>query len=98
MWGGCQWNVKDRYQQYTNENNIYLLENVEELSMWRRYDRFWNHYYDNHWDQAPEFKDNLYWGVLTLCRGWDNFTNDTTTLNTDPTFNAHCCTFYQAFL
>ena len=76
MWGGCQWNVKDRYQQYTNENNIYLLENVEELSMWRHYDRFWNHYYDNHWDQAPEFKDNLYWGVLTLCRGWEKFTDD----------------------
>ena len=76
MWGGCQWNVKDRYQQYTNENNIYLLENVEQLSMWRKYDRFWNHYYDNHWDQAPEFKDNLYWGVLILCRGWENFTDD----------------------
>ena len=76
MWGGCQFNVKDRYQQYSNENNIYVLENVEELSMWRKYDRFWSHYYDNHWDQAPEFKDNLYWGVLTLCRVWENFTDD----------------------
>ena len=76
MWGGCQFNVKDRYQQYSNENNIYVLENVEELSMWRKYDRFWSHYYDNHWDQPPEFKDNLYWGVFRPCKGCENFVNN----------------------
>ena len=43
MWGGCQRNVIDRYQDYNNEQNIYLLDNVENLSMWRYYDRFWSH-------------------------------------------------------
>ena len=76
MWGGCESSKNLSYQQYTNENNIYLLENVEELSMWKKWDRYWIHHNGNHSDQAPEFKDNLYWGVLTLCRGWENFTND----------------------
>ena len=76
MWGGCE-KTKDRsYQQYTNENNIYLLENVDDLYMWKNSDRFWNHHNDKNWDKAPEFKDNLYWGVLRLCKGCENFVND----------------------
>ena len=66
MWGGCQKNVVDRYQDYNNENNIYLLDNVDNLSMGRHYDRFYSHFHDNHWDEAPEFKGILTRGAPTI--------------------------------
>ena len=93
MWGGCQRNVIDRYQDYNNEQNIYLLDNVENLSMWRYYDRFWSHKHDNHWDEAPEFKNNLYWGASKPSafpgdKTWDQWImgNDTNSLWADPLF------------
>ena len=93
MWGGCQHNVIDRYQEYTNEKNIYLLDNVDNLSMGRYYDRFWNHFYDNHWDQAPEFKENVYWGntkpeTFPGDKTWDQWImgNDTNSIWADPLF------------
>ena len=73
MWGGCMKTLTDSYQQFVNHHNVYLLENIDNLSMWRPFDRYWNHSWDNHLDQAPKFWDNLYWSPNSLGKDEDIF-------------------------
>ena len=53
MWGGCEKNKRTSYQQFTNHNNIYVLENIENLSMGRPFDRYWSHEWNGFFDAAP---------------------------------------------
>ena len=55
--------IPESYQQYTNHHNIYLMDNVHNFNMARPFDRFWIHDWENYFDQAPEFKQNLYWST-----------------------------------
>ena len=53
MWGGCEKSRRTSYQQFTNHNNIYVLENIENLSMGRPFDRYWSHEWNEFFDSAP---------------------------------------------
>ena len=53
MWAGCEKNKRTSYQQFTNHNNIYVLENIENLSMGRSFDRYWSHEWNGYFDTAP---------------------------------------------
>ena len=61
MWGGCEKNSKTSIQQFTNHNNIYILENIDNLNMGRPFDRYWSHEWNDYFDSAPEFWQNVYW-------------------------------------
>ena len=53
MWAGCEKNKRTSYQQFTNHNNIYVLENIENLSMGRSFDRYWSNEWNGYFDTAP---------------------------------------------
>ena len=58
FFGGCQKNHMDRPQSYTNSHNIYLLDDAEDFTFGRRWDRYY--------DEAPFFHHNLYWSMKVL--------------------------------
>ena len=67
MWSGCE-RSSGGWQKYTNENNIYLLDNVDNLKAGRSWDRFSNKSGKDasgmeFTDSAPDFKQNIYWGT-----------------------------------
>jgi hypothetical protein len=53
MWAGCEKSKRTSYQQFTNHNNIYVLENIENLSMGRSFDRYWSNEWNGYFDTAP---------------------------------------------
>ena len=61
MWGGCEKSRTTSYQQFTNHNNIYILENIDNLNMGRPYDRYWSYEWNDYFDTPPEFWQNIYW-------------------------------------
>ena len=66
MWGGCEKSRTTSYQQFSNHNNIYIIENIENLSMGRPYDRYWSFEYDGYFDSPPEFWKNIYWSQARI--------------------------------
>ena len=66
MWGGCEKSRTTSYKQFSNHNNIYIIENIENLSMGRPYDRYWSFEYDGYFDSPPEFWKNIYWSQARI--------------------------------
>ena len=57
VWAGCEDNDRGHSypQDYENQRNIYLLDDVEDFLFARSHDRFY--------DSSPNFHHNLYWSL-----------------------------------
>ena len=90
IWAGCGKADKNKFQSYSNYQNIYLLENADDLQFGRSWDRFY--------EQAPDFHHNLYWSnqegdkshvMFPDKLNWDEWVgtgNDSASLWADPLF------------
>ena len=57
MFGGCgKSDVDTRPQEYENTRNIYLLENLDDFTFGRSYDRYY--------ELPPDFHHNIYWSTI----------------------------------
>lgn len=56
MFGGCGKSDDTRPQEYENAHNIYLMENLDDFSFGRPYDRYY--------ELPPDFHHNIYWSMI----------------------------------
>ena len=88
MYGGCP--KGDRPQQYDNYHNIYYLDNTDNFTFNRPYDRYYdmppNFHHNLYWsnipgdEELPKFPDDMNWNE------WQKSGNDSKSLWQDPLF------------
>jgi len=99
VWSGCEKpKGSDTPQGYINQNNIYLLDDVEGFTFGRPFDRFFNEF-PEYSENGAKFLSNLYWvlgpgdaraeklfpGKLNWYE-WQDSGNDTNSRWDDPLF------------
>ena len=53
FFGGCEKSSPENPQSYTRSHNIFLMDDAEDFTFGRKWDRYY--------DESPDFNHNLYW-------------------------------------